>query len=82
MQKINLLLGIIAILCYTGCQHNKEKVKGFDNGRGELEKVAETYGQFAPDDAFEEDSYFAYYGRENEWTRRQFREISADRLYK
>ncbi len=30
------------------------------------------YGQFAPPDAFENDSRFAYYGSENEWSRRQF----------
>mgnify|MGYP003668878966 CR=1 FL=1 len=82
MQKINLLLGVIAILSCTDCQNSPKKNKRVDNGRGELEKVAKTYGQFAPDDAFEEDPYFAYYGSENEWTRRQFREISADKLYK
>jgi alkaline phosphatase D len=30
------------------------------------------YGQFAPPDAFEKDSQLAYYGSENEWSRRQF----------
>ncbi len=30
------------------------------------------YGQFAPPDAFENGSKLAYYGSENEWSRRQF----------
>ena len=30
------------------------------------------YGQFAPPDAFENGSILAYYGSENEWSRRQF----------
>ncbi len=47
-----------------------------------LKEIANTYGQFAPDDAYEGDSEFAYYGSENEWTRRQFSEASANRLYK
>ncbi len=47
-----------------------------------LKEIANTYGQFAPEDAFAEDAEFAYYGSENEWTRRQFSEASADRLYK
>jgi alkaline phosphatase D len=33
---------------------------------------ADEYGQFAPPDAFEAGSKFAYYGSENVWTRRQF----------
>lgn len=51
-------------------------------GRGELEKIAKTYGMFAPEDAYKNGSEFPYYGSENEFTRRQFREISADKLYK
>ena len=30
------------------------------------------YGQYAPPDAFENGSQLAYYGSENEWSRRQF----------
>lgn len=33
---------------------------------------ADEYGQFAPSDAFENGSKLAYYGSENEWSRRQF----------
>ena len=33
---------------------------------------ADEYGQFAPPDAFENGSKLAYYGSENEWSRRQF----------
>jgi alkaline phosphatase D len=34
--------------------------------------IADDYGQFAPPDAFEDGSKLAYYGSENEWSRRQF----------
>jgi len=40
------------------------------------------YGQFAPEDAYRDGSPLAYYGSENEWSLRQFREESADRFYK
>ena len=40
------------------------------------------YGQFAPPDAFEDDSGLAYYGSENEWDRRQFSQKKADAGYK
>ena len=33
---------------------------------------ANDYGQFAPPDAFENGSKLAYYGSENQWSRRQF----------
>ena len=80
LEKLKLLIFIaFAIFFLTTC---KNKSKSFDNGRGELETIAETYGQFAPDDAWDKDHKFAYYGSENEWSRRQFREISADKLYK
>lgn len=69
----------LLVFLVTACSQKKMII---DNDRGELEIIANTYGQFAPDDAFEEDSEFAYYGSENEWSRRQFREISADKLYK
>ena len=36
------------------------------------------YFQSAPDDAFEGDSKLAYYGSENEWSRRQFTEQRAE----
>jgi alkaline phosphatase D len=37
-----------------------------------VEDGSEDYGQFAPPDAFENGSTLAYYGSENEWSRRQF----------
>jgi len=40
------------------------------------------YGQFAPDDAYLDGSPLAYYGSENEWSRRQFSQKKADRSYK
>lgn len=40
------------------------------------------YVQSAPDDAYLEGSPFAYYGSENEWSRRLFSERTADRQYK
>ena len=40
------------------------------------------YGQFAPADAFEEDPKLAYYGSENEWSRRQFSKEKAEDEYK
>lgn len=62
----------------TSCKQSTEK-KLDDQ---ELKKIANTYGQYAPEDAFQENPEFAYYGSENEWSRRQFSEASADRLYK
>ena len=40
------------------------------------------YGQFAPDDAYLDGSPLAYYGSENEWSRRQFSQKKADQSYK
>ncbi len=37
------------------------------------------YGQFAPPDAFEDDPKLAYYGSENEWSRRQFSKEKAEK---
>lgn len=39
------------------------------------------YGQFAPDDAYRDGSPLAYYGSENEWTRRQFTQEKSDKVY-
>lgn len=40
------------------------------------------YGEFAPPDAYIDDSGHAYYGSENEWSRRMFSERAASRFYK
>lgn len=45
-------------------------------------KSLSEYGQFAPDDAFEEDSNYAYYGSENEWNRRMFSDNATSKFYK
>lgn len=45
-------------------------------------KSLSDYGQFAPPDAFEEDSNYAYYGSENEWNRRMFSENATSKYYK
>jgi len=40
------------------------------------------YGHFAPPDAWEGGSPYAFYGSENEWSRRMFSERAADLYYK
>ena len=40
------------------------------------------YGQFAPPDAYVDGSELAYYGSENQWSRRQFSKEKADTAYK
>ena len=78
-MRISPLLILTVIICFSNC---KEKPQEDKLNQKKLKEIANTYGQFAPDDAFEDGSEFAYYGSENEWTRRQFSEASADRLYK
>ena len=60
-----LLVVMITILFFIACSEDKFK------------SVSE-YGHFAPPDAFEEDSLFAYYGSENQWNRRMFSEKAAE----
>jgi uncharacterized lipoprotein NlpE involved in copper resistance len=55
---------------------------GCNNQRNDIFKSDSEYGHYAPPDAFEEDSLFAYYGSENEWNRRMFSEKAANRQYK
>ena len=40
------------------------------------------YGQFAPEDTYENGSKLAYYGSENEWSHRMFTADRADRFYR
>jgi alkaline phosphatase D len=47
-----------------------------------LAQGGKDYGQFAPADAWNEDSTLAYYGSENEWTRRMFMEARGHTQYK
>ena len=49
---------------------------------GDEHKSDSKYGQFAPADAFRDGSPLAYYGSENQWSRRQFSKTKADRDYK
>lgn len=74
--KFSLLLVFYML---WSCKETKQEEK-LDTKK--LKEIANTYGQFAPDDAYENGSEFAYYGSENAWTRRQFSEAGATRLYK
>lgn len=76
MRKLKYLV-ITSLLLFMSCKEKEEKLD-----TEKLKEIANTYGQFAPDDAYENGSEFAYYGSENEWTRRQFSEAGATRLYK
>jgi len=49
---------------------------------GSVYSQASKYGQFAPQDAYRNGSPLAYYGSENEWSRRQFSQKKADKDYK
>ena len=76
MRKLKYLV-ITSLLLFMSCKEKEEKLD-----TEKLKQIANTYGQFAPDDAYENGSEFPYYGSENEWTRRQFSEAGATRLYK
>lgn len=65
-----VLVMAISIAILISCSDNNE-----------FKSVSE-YGQFAPADAYEYDSNYAYYGSENEWNRRMFSEKAANRFYK
>lgn len=58
-------------LVNIGCTEEEYKYKSLSE-----------YGQFAPPDAFEEDSEYAFYGSENEWNRRMFSENATSKYYK
>ncbi len=46
-----------------------------------LAQGGSSYGQFAPPDAYLDGSKLAYYGSENQWSRRQFGQEKADQIY-
>ncbi len=76
MKKISVFL--IAVLITGGsCRESKDKKDDLAKFRS-----VSDYGQFAPADAWDEDSAFAYYGSENEWNRRMFSERTARIFYK
>ena len=68
-MKIGLIFLLFGIIL-TACKE-ENKFKSDSN-----------YGQFAPPDAFKDDSNFAYYGAENEWNRRMFSEKASNKFYK
>jgi len=67
--KITLLFLLFGINITVGQEENKFKSDS-------------DYGQYAPEDAYDEDPQFAYYGSENEWNRRMFSEKASNRFYK
>lgn len=71
MKIYKKLLIILIIFSVNGCKQEEYKFKSQSD-----------YGQFAPDDAFETDSGYAYYGSENEWNRRMFSENATSKYYK
>ncbi|MBD3386178.1 alkaline phosphatase [candidate division KSB1 bacterium] len=71
-MKCCQVLAVAWILFFLGgCQQEEYKYKSLSE-----------YGQFAPSDAFEENSEYAYYGSENEWNRRMFSENATSKYYK
>lgn len=82
MKEIVSIVGLFLALGLAGCQNAEKAGETKPQTTEELVAIAETYGQFAPDDAWVEDPNFAYYGSENEFTRRQFSAVSAELLYK
>lgn len=82
MKISDCLILFILTFAFAGCQKTEKAGDSKPRTTAELKAIAETYGQFAPDDAWVEDPDFAYYGSENEWTRRQFSAVSAELLYK
>ena len=75
-----LILGVGCGL--IACKKAEETGDTKPQSTEELVSIAETYGQFAPDDAWVDDPDFAFYGSENQWSRRQFSAVSAELLYK
>ena len=82
MKILGYLIIFFLSLLGPACQKAEKAGDTKPQTLEELEAIAETYGQFAPPDAWEEDPNFAYYGSENEFTRRQFSAVSAEKLYK
>lgn len=78
-MKLFKYLFFVTLIFYFSCKRSTNENE-LDTEK--LKIIANTYGQYAPDDAYEQGSEYAYYGSENEWTRRQFSKASADRLYK
>jgi alkaline phosphatase D len=68
------LLVLVSCVAFPGCRREAPEDAG-SSSTGE-------YAQSAPDDAYQEGSPFAYYGSENEWSRRLFSERTADTQYK
>jgi len=72
MKNSKIIWMILIFVFVIGCKQEEEY---------EFKSESE-YGQFAPPDAWEEDPNFAYYGSENEWTRRMFSDNAVAKFYK
>jgi len=70
MRREKFIIIFLAIALFGGCKKENQF------------KSESPYGQFAPKDAYSENPNLAYYGAENEWTRRMFSQKAADRFYK
>ncbi len=68
-MKLTLFAVFLLSIFLYSCQEDKFKSES-------------EYGQFAPADAYEDGSEFAYYGSENSWNRRMFGERPAENQYK
>lgn len=71
-MKLNkTVLILLLIFVVSGCKQEEYEFKSESE-----------YGQFAPPDAFDEDSNYAYYGSENEWNKRMFSDNAIAKYYK
>ncbi len=76
MKKIEFLLAfLLFIFLMISCKNKQEEI-------AEKFKSESDYGQYAPKDAYAEDSNYAYYGSENEWNRRMFSDKAIGKYYK
>jgi len=76
MKKIELLVAfMVFVFLMSSCKNKQEEI-------AEKFKSESDYGQYAPNDAYVEDSNYAYYGSENEWNRRMFSDKAIGKYYK
>jgi len=74
-----LVVTVLAVACSKAPTEMDESVLA----ERELGNTGGTnYGEFAPPDAYENGSPHPFYGSENEWSRRMFRERAANLYYK
>jgi len=70
---LNTKLGCLAVLGST--------LAALLSSPGSVMAQGSKYGQFAPPDAYVDGSKLAYYGSENQWSRRQFRQEKSNQIY-